>query len=123
MTPYYVPQPDSELASRLYSMLKMVKGRCGHRLLRGGIWSTDAIFREMIDKVEEYSSMGVYVVDMEMTAFFAVTYYRKVKLAGVVAVSDELYTGEWKTGFEDTRLKRAERILVEAALRSLSYKG
>lgn len=67
--------------------------------------------------------MGVYVVDMEMTAFFAVAHYRKVKLAGVVAVSDELYTGEWKTGFEDNWLKRAERILVEAALRNLSHMG
>ena len=123
MPPDYVPEPDSELASRLYSMLKVVKGRRRHRLLRGGIWSTDAIFRETIDKVEKYSSMGVYVVDMEMTALFAVAHYRKVKLAGVIAVSDELFTGEWKTGFEDNRLKRAEWILVEAALRSLSWKG
>ncbi|MCE4627128.1 MAG: hypothetical protein F7B78_05730 [Desulfurococcales archaeon] len=104
-------------------MLKVVKGRRRHRLLRGGIWSTDAIFRETIDKVEKYSSMGVYVVDMEMTALFAVAHYRKVKLTGVIAVSDELFTGEWKTGFEDNRLKRAEWILVEAALRSLSWKG
>ncbi len=116
----YVPRPSRCLARALYESLRAVKGRRRHRILRGGIWTTDAMYRETRDKVEAYSRRGAYGVDMEMTALYTVAHYRGVHLAGAVAFSDEIYGESWRPGFESRRLRRAERIIVEAAVRSLT---
>ena len=76
----YVPKPDSELAKALYTSTVKLKGRRRVKVVKGGVWATDAIFRETLDKVIEYSSKGVYGVDMESTALMTVAHYRKVKL-------------------------------------------
>jgi len=120
MPPKYVPKPDSELARKLFREVRRVKGRRKIRVFRGGVWSTDAIFRETTDKVKEYSKMGVLGVDMESTALMTVAAYRKVKLAIVAAISDELYGKQWKQGFGTKKLRRTEKITVEATLNTIT---
>ena len=123
MPPNYIPKPHRLLLTRFLKILKETKGRKRHRILIGGVWSTDAFYRETLDKILKYSKQGVIGVDMEMTALFTVAYYRKARIVGALAISDELYTGEWKPGFESKRLKRAEKIIAIAALRTLSEKS
>ncbi|MCD6443981.1 nucleoside phosphorylase [Candidatus Bathyarchaeota archaeon] len=92
----------------------------------GGIWSTDAPFMETLSKVREYSDMGVLVVDMEMTALMAVGMRRGVKLAGVVTVTDELYSGDWKLMFDSDVVASSEKRVaytVVKASRELSSKN
>ncbi len=120
MPPDYVPRPDAKLARTLFHEVKRVKGRKKIRVLRGGIWSTDAIFRETTDKIVEYSKMGILGVDMEATALMTVAAYRKVRLAVVAAISDELYGKQWNPGFGTRKLKRTEKIIVEAALKAIT---
>ena len=120
MPPEYVPRPDARLSRALFREVKRVKGRRKIRVLQGGIWSTDAIFRETRDKVEEYSRKGVLGVDMEATALMTVAAYRSARLAVVAAISDELYGEHWKPGFGTRRLRRTEKIIVEAALQTLT---
>jgi len=119
----YVPKPDRELASKLFHEVKRVKGRRRIRVFRGGVWSTDALFRETRDKVVKYSKIGVLGVDMESTALMTVADYRKVKLAVVAAVSDELYGEEWRKGFGTRKLRRTEKIVVKAALNTIIQYG
>jgi len=119
----YVPKPDRELASKLFHEVKRVKGKRRIRVFRGGVWSTDALFRETRDKVVEYSRIGVLGVDMESTALMTVAAYRKVKLAVVAAVSDELYGEEWRKGFGTRKLRRTEKIVVKAALNIITQYG
>jgi len=42
--------------------------------------------------------------------------YRKVRLAGLLVVSDELFTLKWRPGFRSTRFKRACRQASETLL-------
>ena len=120
MPPEYVPHPDGRLAEGLYRAIRRVKGRRRIRVLRGGIWSIDAIYRETRDKVLEYSRRGVIGVDMEATALMTIAEYRGVSIAVASAISDELYGEEWKPGFDSPRLRRAERISIVSALEVLS---
>ena len=48
---------------------------------------------------------------------------RKTRLAVANVVSDELYSGKWRPGFDSYVLHRTERVLVEAALRTLAKQG
>ncbi len=123
MPPNYVPKPDRELAGKLFREVRRVKGRRKIRVVKRGVWSTDALFRETRDKVVEYSRIGVLGVDMESTALMTVAAYRKVKLAVIAAVSDELYGEEWRKGFGTRKLRRTKKIVVKAALNTITQYG
>lgn len=117
----YVPRPDSELAEALYRHAVKLKGKKGVKVVKGGIWTTDAVYRETLDKVVEYSSKGVYGVDMESTALMTVANYRSIKLAIITAVSDELHhNGEWVEGFNTRKLKLTENLVVRASLNAIT---
>jgi purine-nucleoside phosphorylase len=49
--------------------------------------------------------MGILAVEMEISALITVAAYRSVALTGVLVVSDELSSLEWRHGF------RAETVL------------
>jgi len=84
----------------------------------GGIWCIDAIFRETIDKISYYSSLGARCVDMESTAVMAVSIYRGVDSMIFLTISDELYGGVWRTGWDSKELIKRE---VESLYLVLEY--
>ena len=114
------PKPDSKLLETLYAKaIKLKRGR-RIRVVKGGVWTTDAFFRETRDKVIEYSSKDIYGVDMEFTALATVAKYRKAKLAVIASVSDELHhDGLWVKGFNTKRLRLTENLIVEIALETI----
>jgi uridine phosphorylase len=71
----------------------------------GPIWTTDALLRETVHKVRAYGKDGLLAVEMELSALFHVAAYRKVRLVGLLVVSDELFTLKWKPGFGSTGFK------------------
>jgi uridine phosphorylase len=104
--------PDPSLSSRL-------RGFCAQRdycLHAGPVWSTDAPLRETAAKVLSYGGEGVLAVDMEMSALFRVAEYRRVALAGLLVVSDELFTLKWRPGFRTPAFKSSCRHAVRALL-------
>ena len=112
--PDYVPRPSKVLSERFIAALR--RRFCG-RVLDGGVWSTDAPFRETLDKVVEYSGRGVLGVDMESTGLMTVASVRGVELAVALVISDELrHDGGWVPGFEDVSVRRGMRACVRAAL-------
>ncbi len=117
--PSYVPRPDEELAEALYrNAVALVKRR---RVVKGGVWTTDAVFRETVDKVIEYSSKGIYGVDMESTALMTAARYRGVKLAIISSVSDKLqHDGTWIRGFQSRKLRTTEKLITRAALETIT---
>ena len=66
----------------------------------GKVWTTDAPYRETVEKVNRYQSEGLLAVDMEMSALFTVARFRKVEIGGLMVISDELFDLTWKSGFE-----------------------
>jgi len=86
---------------------------------KGRIWSTDAIYRETLDKVRRYQSLGILAVEMEISALMAVALYRSVAMSGLLVVSDELFDLRWRPGFRNPLLRErthaAAKILLDVA--------
>ncbi len=72
----------------------------------GPIWTTDAPYREMRQKVQEYGSQGIMAVDMEFSALCTVAAYRSVNLAAAMLVSDELYHPAWRPIYMSKSFKK-----------------
>jgi uridine phosphorylase len=75
----------------------------------GPVWSTDAIYRETRDKVENYQRQNVIGVEMEVSALFTVAKFRKVDLGAMVIVSDELASFKWRPGFKMNEFKQGRK--------------
>lgn len=54
----------------------------------GAIWTTDAVYRETIDKIDQMQAQGCIGVEMELSALMAVAKYRKVDFAEFLIVDD-----------------------------------
>jgi uridine phosphorylase len=86
----------------------------------GTVWTTDAFYRETADAVRHYQGQGVLAVDLEMAALFAVGRFRGVAVAGLLAVSDELFTLTWQPGQRSGRFTKAREFAARAALAALT---
>ena len=87
---------------------------------KGPVWTTDAIYRETEIKIIEYQKKGLLAVEMEMSALINVALFRSVELAGLLTVSDELFSLKWKQGFSKNIVKeksiQAGRMLFELCM-------
>ena len=79
---------------------------------RGGVWTTDALFRETKEIVNSYIEKGAIAVDMVTSPFVTLANLYQRKVAAVLVVSDNLITGQ--LGFTDFRLFEAERKVTKA---------
>lgn len=82
-------------------------GNQGFKPMSGGVWTTDAPYRERRESIRRYQGLGVKAVDMELSALLAVASFRKVELAAVMVVSDLLNGEKWQPGFGSAVFKRA----------------
>jgi len=82
----------------------------------GKVWTTDAPFRETIEKVLTYKNQNVLGVEMEMSALFTVGAFRGVHVGGLLVVSDELFTLKWRPGFGGKKYTSAMKIACETLL-------
>lgn len=80
---------------------------------RGRIWTTDAVYRETLDKINRYRAEGVVAIDMEYAALQAVARFRGVSLAAVLLVSDELFAAEWKPQYRHKQFRTRSYNLLE----------
>jgi uridine phosphorylase len=108
-------KPDSGLRNSLEEYLLEGLGE-GVPWHSGSVWTTDAFYRETVAAVRHYQSQGVLAVDLELAALFAVGRFRDVPVAGILVVSDELFTLKWRPGFRSGRLRQAREAAARAAL-------
>jgi uridine phosphorylase len=85
----------------------------------GMVLSMDAYYRQTPEMVRDYGERGCLGVDMETAALLAVGQYRRVPVAALLVVSDELFTLNWQPGFQTPAFRqgreRAARVLLDAA--------
>lgn len=110
------PESDATLNRRLQEALKTK----GLPFRTGEVWTTDAPYRETIDKVKHYQRLGVLAVEMEMSALMTVARFRAVSVAAILVVSDELFHLKWKPGFSDPLLARRSHAAAEILLMATS---
>jgi uridine phosphorylase len=107
------PVPDGALAEALKRYCRL-QGPSPHS---GAIWTTDAPFRETLEKVERYRDAGYLTVEMEASALMAVAAFRGVSFSSLLVVSDEIGELKWKPGFSNPRfldgLNRAARAAAQ----------
>ena len=103
------PDPD------LNRYLKQVMRAAQVPFEEGLVWTTDGVFRETRSKVEAYQQKQALAVEMEFSALLSVAAFQSIALAGVLVVSDELFSFQWQPGFRDPAF-RASRARVADVL-------
>ena len=113
---HYVQEPSgyAKPAPALADAMRQACSRIGVVFHEGPVWSTDAIFRETPEKVRRYQQEGTLAVEMELSALFSVGKFRSVEVGGILVVSDELSTLNWRPGFKDERFRKGRIAACEA---------
>ena len=99
----------SPASSSLVPLIRQVLNKNQIDFHAGAIWTTDAVYRETRQQVESHQQNGILAVEMELSALFTVAQFRQVALAGILVVSDELSSLNWRPGFKDERFVQGRR--------------
>jgi len=118
VTPYYVDQgfetvADKKISDALFEVAKNM----GLTIHRGTTWTTDALLRETKEIVEEKRKKGAIAVDMVSSALLTIAQTYNVRAAAILAVSDNVITGEM--GFMNPLYYMAETNLINIALETV----
>jgi uridine phosphorylase len=97
--------PSERMVTELKDALDRIRVNYHH----GPLWTTDAIYRETRDKIEDYQRLDVVGVEMEISALFSVAKFRKVDMGAIVVVSDELASFKWRPGFKTDIFKHGRK--------------
>lgn len=119
---HYLPANSwCEVSEELFEVIKgyFRPPKC----MEGGIWTTDAPFRETMDKIQRYAKEGVLAVDMECTALMSISMYRNVDFAAVFVITDELFSGEWIRGFGTQEVTRNQDDICQTLADRFYRKG
>ncbi len=103
-----VPRPSSSMVKELQRALKE------EDVLFGGVWSTDAPYRETRDKIRDYSRLGAVAIDMECTALMSIAMAREVRMAAVMAITDELAGPEWVEAFGSKKVAVTRKTICRS---------
>jgi len=119
VTPYYVDKDFQTLADKkIADTLSHVAADMGVNVHRGTVWTTDALLRETRDIVEAKRKEGAIAVDMVSSALLTIAQLNNVKAGSILAVSDNVITGEM--GFMNPVYYMAETKLIEIALETVT---
>lgn len=118
VTPYYVDKDFKTLADKkIADILYEVAKNMGINIHRGATWTTDALLRETRQIVEQKRQEGAIAVDMVSSSLLTIAQVYKVKAAAILAVGDNVITGEM--GFLNPLYYIAQTKLIEIALETV----
>lgn len=89
----------------------------GVRIHSGRVWSTDAVYREDRQLLQNlHKNDEVVAVDMEFSALCSVACFRDIEFAAVLVISDELWGQAWRPGFSSEIFLQAKAKAMDIAL-------
>jgi len=106
----FVPTADAELTKSLIEIAQKQAKVTGGTVHVGPCWTTDAILRETREHVGKAVDQGAIAVDMVSSAFLTICQLYKIPAAVILAVSDNVITGEM--GFMNMDYYMAEGTLI-----------
>src|SRR5919106_3082594 len=113
-TSYYVPKNFSAVSHPdIVSALKEAAESVGVRYHLGWIFTTDALFQETPELIQQLNGQQISAIDMVTSTFLTIAQLRHKKAGAVLAVSDECLCG--KFGFRDPLYLGAEEKMVQVA--------
>jgi uridine phosphorylase len=112
---HYLPQeykcvPDSQLSE---SIIKYFKSKNYKNIHVGKTVTTDAVYRETINKEKKWRDSFLLGVDMETSAILSVAHYYKIPAVSILLVSDKHYLDdsvEWNWGDRNFEKRKGEFI-------------
>lgn len=107
--------PHRALARRLTDAAREEGAACR----AGPHWTTDAPYREWISSIERYREQGVYGVDMETSAMYALGCVHDIPVCNLLVVSDELWH-TWRPAFRTPALIAATEVAQRVVLRAVA---
>jgi uridine phosphorylase len=117
---YYVADSFSSVAhSDMIGALRKAADSLGARYHLGWVFTTDALFQETPELIEQLNQQNVAGIDMVTATFLTIAQVRGRKAGAVLAVSDECLHG--KLGFRDPKFFEAEKKTIEVARKALQY--
>ena len=119
VTPYYVgndfeTKPDAALTQTVVKIAQNAVAPMGNKVHEGKVWTTDAILRETKEHVNKAVGQGAIGVDMVSSAFLTIAQLYKIPAVSVLAVSDNIMSGEM--GFMNPDYYMSEGALITIAL-------
>lgn len=112
VTPYYVDKDFKTVSDKALSDdLIHIACKAGSTVHVGKCWSTDAILRETRENVAKAVDQGAIAVDMVSSVFLTICQLYKIPAAVILAVSDNVMTGEM--GFLNTDYYMAEGAMID----------
>lgn len=122
-TSYHYLSPDARCGVS-EDLLGVVKGWLRTiEFVEGGVWTTDAPFRETVDKTQRFAKEEVLAVEMECTALMAVAAYRCVEFAAALVITDHLFSGEWVQAFGSAEVIRGQELLCRTLAEGFRQRG
>ena len=103
--------------------LKRALDASRRRFRTGGMWTTDAPYRETASKLRKFVGEGALGVNMETAALFATAEYRRVKAGSVQVVSDMVGESDWRPAFHERRVASRSRAAALSAVDALVEAG
>lgn len=117
----FVPKADANLKKILTDIAKnslQANGLIGNSVHVGPCWTTDAILRETREHVSNAVNQGAIAVDMVTSALLTICQLYNVPAAVILAVSDNVITGEM--GFMNPDYYMAETAIINVALDAIT---
>ncbi|MCD4781370.1 MAG: hypothetical protein K8S27_12605 [Candidatus Omnitrophica bacterium] len=108
----FVPTADKDLTGQLRDIAKSSPSIVGD-IHVGSCWSTDAILKETRENVTKAVEQGAIAVDMVSSTFLTICQIYQIPAAVILAVSDNVITGEM--GFMNTDYYMAETATINIA--------
>jgi purine-nucleoside phosphorylase len=110
------PTPSPSLVAALRTACRNL----GLSYRAGGVWTSDAPYRETRTMARRMAHTGAVAVEMEAAALYAVARYRRLRTASLMVVSDELEGEGWMPGFRSPAFLRAKRTARRAVVAALT---
>jgi len=118
VTPYYVDKDFQTISdSGISQALEKASQNLNVRIHKGKVWTTDALLKETKDVVDKKAQEGAIAVDMVSSAFLTIAQTYKTKAAAILAVSDNVMTGEM--GFTNPAYYMAQSSMINVALEAI----
>jgi len=115
VTPHYVTENFSTVAD--YKIINALIEACekrGKKYHLGLVWSTDALLRETNEVITKMLNLKAVCVDMVSSALLTIAQVKNVRAGAILAVSDNLITGE--VGMIAPKFFAAETESIKIAL-------
>ena len=117
---YYVAENFSTVAHQhIIDALRQAAEQLKVRYHLGWIFTTDALFQETPELIQQLNAQAVSSIDMVTSTFLTIAQVRGREGGAVLAVSDECLYG--KFGFRDPAFFEAEQKTIEVARQALRY--